>query len=124
MAGEWEPRSGHHNPSLSFTPKCGGYKTLLHSLGRTKPTLSRAGHPETGRNSADHHARMPVLPVGVVMREETEVEVLSYRAFCDRQTLEAWRRRKYEYDRDRGESPPGERYRGPEASHERVDGSA
>lgn len=91
------------------------------SLRRTMPTLSRASRSETRRNPADHHSCMSVRPVGVVMREEAEVEVLSYRAFCDRQALEAWRRRKYEYDRDRGESPPGDRYRGPEASHERVD---
>ena len=48
------------------------------------------------------------------MREEAEVEVLSYRAFCDRQTLEAWRRRRreYEYERDRGKSSRSDRYRG------------
>lgn len=55
------------------------------------------------------------------MREEAEVEVLSYRAFCDRQTLEAWRRRRreYEYERDRGKSSRSDRYRGDQAPQAR-----
>lgn len=58
------------------------------------------------------------------MREEAEVEVLSYRAFCDRQTLEAWRRRHREYQRtrDRGDSATSERYRVPEAAHKHLAG--
>lgn len=73
---------------------------------------------------ASQYPRMSVLQAEVVMREETEVEILSYRAFCERQTLEAWRRRHREYQRarDRGEPAAGDRYRGREAAQQHFAG--
>jgi len=75
---------------------------------------------------ASQYPCMSILQAGVVMREEAEVEILSYRAFCDRETLEAWRRRHREYlrNRERTEPSASERYRGREASHQHVGGRA
>ncbi len=68
---------------------------------------------------------MSVLQAGVLMREESEVEILSYRAFCERQTLEAWRRRHREYQRAREREPAAnDRYRGREAAQKHFAGRA
>ena len=74
---------------------------------------------------AGQYSRMSVLQAGVVMREEAEVEIMSYRAFCDRQALEAWRRRHREYQRacERGAPPASDRCREREAAHKHVAGS-
>ena len=80
--------------------------------------------PRDTEGLASQYPDLSVLQAGVVMREEAEVEILSYRAFCDRETLEAWRRRHREYQRarDRGEPAASDRHRGREAAQKHFPG--